>query len=422
MMNKKKYILILIVAFFAACENHPEHEGHNMESVNKQKIYTCPMHPQIIRNAPGQCPICGMNLVEKKSEGSVIKNDTLTILLKPTNQYVISQVKTIKPQLKEVPVEIEASGKIEYDTREVNVVSARVSGRIEKLYVKYRYQPIVKGQKLMDIYSKDLITEQENYIYLLNNDADNQSLIKAAESRLLLQGFSSEQLKELKRTKKAFQSVTIFSPYTGHLHDLVTSKTISNMSGMPESSSQELTVNEGMFVEKGQTVFNIYNVSKVWALLNIYPEGVSLIKIGQKVVLFLNDQGSSKMDARIDFIEPVITNGQNTTRVRVYLNNANNELKIGTILKAKINAGSKKGIFIPSTAIVNIGSSDIIFVKENTVFRSKLVITGIKTDQLTEISSGISDKENIAENAQLLMDSESFIKIENKSDEIGIPK
>ena len=330
-------------ALILACNNGKEsnsgHENHSNQQ--KQKIYTCPMHPQIIKDAPGQCPICGMNLVEKKNEGAANKNDTLKILLKPTNQYVISNVKTIRPQNKEISLEVEASGKITYDTREVNVVSARVSGRIEKLYVKYRYQLITKGQKLMDIYSKELLTEQENYIYLLNNDAGNLSLVKAAESRLLLNGFSSEKLKELKLMKKSFQSVTIYSPYTGHLHDLVNSNTVSDMSKMTESSSQEFTIKEGMYVEKGQTIFNIYNTGKVWAILTIYPDGVGMIKVGQKIVIFLDAQNSLKIDARIDFIEPFISNNQNTTQARVYLNNKNNEFKVGRIVNAKIEAGSK---------------------------------------------------------------------------------
>ena len=411
-MIKNIYILILIVASFASCDNKSKHEEHNQQSENKKKTYTCPMHPQIIKDAPGQCPICGMNLVEKKNEGAAIKNDTLKILLKPTNEYVISTVKTIRPQSKEIHIEVEASGIITYDTREVNVVSARVSGRIEKLYVKSRYQLISKGQKLMDIYSKELLTEQENYIYLLNSDAANLSLLKAAESRLLLNGFSSEQLKELKRMKKPFQSVTIYSTYTGHLHDLVNSNTVNDMSKMTESSSQELTIKEGMYVEKGQSIFNIYNVNKVWAILTIYPDGVGMIKVGQKIVLSLDAQNKLKTDAQIDFIEPFISNNQNTTQARVYLNNRNNEFKVGTIVKAKIEGGSKKGIFIPSTAIINLGSRDIVFVKENTVFKAKQVVVGIKTDVHTEIISGITYAESIAENAQLLMDSESFIKVE----------
>lgn len=409
MITKHLYILLLVVAFFTACKNSGKHDG----AEKKQKIYTCPMHPQIIKNVPSTCPVCGMDLVEKRDEGAAIQNDTLMILLKPANEFVVSQIKTVRPLQKEIPVNVDASGTIGYDTRELNVVSAWVSGRIEKLYVKYRYQPVSKGQKLMDIYSEELVTEQENYIYLLNNDAGNLSLIKAAESRLSLLGFSSEQIKEIRRMKKPFQSVTIYSPYAGHLHALAGSKNVKDMSssqGMQEPSSQELTVKEGMYVERGQSIFNIYNSSEVWASLTIYPEGIGLVKTGQKVVLFLNAEDDVKLEARIDFIEPIIAGEQTTMRARVYLNNVNNELKIGTIVKAKIEAGVKKGNFIPSTAIVSLGNRDIVFVKEKAIFKSRHVLTGIKTDQYTEIISGISGEESIAENAQLLMDSESFIK------------
>ena len=104
MITKHLSILILFIAFLTSCDNQPEHKEHNKPS--QKRVYTCPMHPQIIRDVPGQCPICGMNLVEKKNEGSAIKNDTLAILLKPANQFVISQVKTIRPQFKEIPIEL----------------------------------------------------------------------------------------------------------------------------------------------------------------------------------------------------------------------------------------------------------------------------------------------------------------------------
>lgn len=142
-----------------------------------------------------------------------------------------------------------------------------------------------------------------------------------------------------------------------------------------------------------------------------------MVRAGQKVILLLDAQDSLKIEGRIDFIEPFISNDQNTTQARVYLNTKNNEFKIGTIVRAKIEAGSKKGIFIPSTAIINLGSRSIVFVKENNIFMTKQVIIGIKTGLYTEIISGIENGENIAENAQLLMDSESFIKVVTRDHE-----
>lgn len=417
----KNLTLFFLVFIVASCDN--EKTTHNMKDMNEhshsnhsaqQKKYTCPMHPEIIRNEPGKCPICGMNLVEKLSKGSTSSEKSLEFLLKPTNMYVLSQVKTITPKQREFPIEIKAIGKITYDTREISVVSARVTGRIVKLYIKYLYQPVEKGQKLMDIYSKELLTEQENYIYLLNSDAENTTLIKTAENRLLLQGLSNDQISKLKNTRQPFQSVTIYSSYTGHLHDLTGTSAGSDMSNMNNVKPAELIIKEGMYVQKGQSIFNIYSTKKVWAVLNIYSDKINQIKVGQKVKLKIDNKYTLNGNFKIDFIEPEIRSGQNTIAVRVYFSNTDNKLKIGSNVNAVIEAENKKGLFIPASSLLHLGNSDVVFVKDNQLFRVHKVQTGVETNNFIEIISGLTEKDTLAENAQLLMDSESFIKSENK--------
>lgn len=383
------------------------------EEASVAEKYTCPMHPEIIRDEPGQCPICKMDLVEMKTDEVKTENTALDILLKPTNKYVISQVKTVSMQNNKIPLLINATGKISYDTREISTISSRVAGRIEKLYIKYLYQPVSKGQKLMDIYSKELLTEQENYIYLLKNDADNNTLIKTAEDRLILQGLTAEQVKKIKVDKKAIEFITIYSPFSGHLHDLIGAKTSSGaMVSMNEQTQQELLIKEGMYVQKGQAVFNVYSTNKLWALLNIYADNQNVIAKGQKVKLVIDGEELTNGN-KIDFIEPEIKAGQNTLTARVYLSNPNNSIKVGSNVKATIDAGNKSGFFIPVISVVDLGSNKVVFLKENNLFKAYKIQTGVITDNMVEVISGITEKDVIAENAQLLMDSESFIKSEN---------
>lgn len=414
-MKKLMYILFPAILFLCSCsgsqnENHEQHREHNHGIQEKKKVYTCPMHPEIIKDKPGQCPICGMDLVEKIEDGKKNSTNEIELLLKPTNEYVIGNIKTITPKQMEMPLEIEASGIINYDTREINTVSARVSGWVEKLYVKYQYQPVLKGQKLMDIYSKELVTEQENYLFLLNNDSENTSLIKSSEKRLMLLGLTESQVEEIKKTKKSFKTITIYSPYSGHLHELsgVNPSDDKGMS-MNKTSKAYLTTKEGMSVTKGQNVFNIYGTNRVWAEVNIYNESIRYLKKGMPVSLTINGETNEKINAIIDFIEPNLKE-TNTTVIRVYLKNSNSKLKIGTLVKAKIDAGKTVGSFIPSVSITHLGNSEIVFVKEGDLFKSKKVITGTISGSYIEIISGIVAKDVIAENAQMLMDSEGFIK------------
>lgn len=451
--------LIKIFSFaliLTACSSNSEKENHNMnehehsghENHNSSKKYTCPMHPEIIKNEPGQCPICKMDLVEKKEDVSSNKKYTcpmhpeviqdkpgtcpkckmdlvemkdedskttdteLDILLKPTNKYVISQVKTVSMKESTVPIVIQATGKINYDTREISTISSKVAGRIEKLYVKYKYQPVSKGQKLMDIYSKELLTEQENYIYLLKNDSENSALIKTAEDRLVLQGLTLDQVKKIKSEKKAIEYVSVYSSFSGHLHDLLGEASTAQMATMNSQPQQELLIKEGMYVQKGQAVFNVYSTNKLWALLSIYADNQNLISKGDRVNLSIDGEDLGE-NFKIDFIEPEIKPNQNTIAVRVYLSNPNNSIKVGSNVKAIINSGNKKGNFIPAISVVDLGNSKVVFIKENNLFKAHKVITGTVVDNMVEVISGLSESDKIAENAQLLMDSESFIKSEN---------
>lgn len=380
------------------------------EEASSDKKYTCPMHPEIIQDKPGICPKCKMDLVEMKNEGKTSSEAELAILLKPTNKYVIAQVKTIEKKQQTIPLVIQVTGKISYDTEEIFTISSKVAGRIEKLYVKYLYQPVSKGQKLLDIYSKELVTEQENFIYLLKNDPDNTTLIKTAEDRLLLQGLTADQVKKIKTERQIIEYISIFSPFSGHLHDLVGEKS-ADMTSMNQQNQKELLIKEGMYIQKGQAIFNIYNTNKLWALLNVYPENQPLIAKGQKVNLYI-DGKELDGNLKIDFIEPEIKVNQHTVTARVSLFNLNSKIKVGSNVKGTINAGQKKGFFIPATAVVDLGNNQVVFLKKNNLFRAHKISVGAVLNDKIEILSGLNERDLIAENAQLLMDSESFIKTE----------
>ena len=177
------------------------------------------------------------------------------------------------------------------------------------------------------------------------------------------------------------------------------------------ASDTELSIREGMYLKKGQTIFNIYDISDLWVDLNVYSDDLELIKVGQTVALYTNEGDTLKVAAKIDFIQPILSEQLQTTIARVYLNNMNKELIVGTLLKAKINSGMKEGIFVPNSSVLNLGNNNVVFLKVDGAFKSTLVNIGIKTAEEIEIISGISESDEIALNAQMLIDSESFVKI-----------
>ena len=155
-----------------------------------EDIYTCPMHPQIVEHHPGNCSICGMTLVKKEFSTAEAKNSTVDLhtLLRPTNSAAISGIPVTTLQSSSQSLQIGALGRVDYDTRRVQTISARISGRIEKLYVKYRYQHVHTGDKIMDIYSPELVTAQQDLLFVLHNDPGNTTLLDAARTKLQLLG------------------------------------------------------------------------------------------------------------------------------------------------------------------------------------------------------------------------------------------
>jgi Cu(I)/Ag(I) efflux system membrane fusion protein len=384
------------------------------ESKVKTEQWTCSMHPEIIRDKPGNCPICGMQLV-KKEENTVALNDVrVDDLLQPTDQFIVSKIPVTAISNKSVPIEVEVLGTIAYDTRLVNTISARVSGRIEKLYVKYRYQHIMKGQRLMDIYSPDLLTTQQELLFVLRNDPTNSSLINAAKQKLLLLGMSEGQLQQVIRTGKPSLTVAVYSAYTGHIHDAGNTMPGQNAGDQRMDISritEELMVKEGMYVEKGQNIFQIYNTDRSWAVLNIFPEYQALVKKGDAVRVVPETAPAKNFRAQIDFIEPFFRKENKTLTARVYFNNSKIQIPVGSQVKATIFAEDKQANWLPIDAMLSLGTDKIVFIKTDGGFRARKVETGIIYKNNIQVLSGLSPTDSVAANAQYLVDSESFIKV-----------
>src|ERR1051326_2276329 len=259
--NRQPAFLILLIAccllpiLFTACKNK---KIIAVENRQKKELWTCPMHPEIIRDKPGTCPICGMDLIKKKENAVAIRGIQLNDLLQPTDRFVVSSIPVSALKRLAEPIQVEALGTVSYDTRLVNTISSRFSGRIEKLYVKYRYQHVMKGERIMDIYSPDLLTTEQELLFVIKNDPSNSSLINAAKQKLLLLGMSEGQLQQISRTQKPSLSVAVYSNYSGHIHEAGNVMPGENSGEQKMDISrvtEELPVKEGMYLEKGQVIF-----------------------------------------------------------------------------------------------------------------------------------------------------------------------
>ena len=415
-MNKYiKYGLALVVIsiigiaiyFFATkSDNHSEMEHQN-------EVYTCSMHPEIIRDEPGNCPICGMTLVKKVTENNSVDDNSIDNLIKPTDNFIVGNYETTTAIDTTISSEINLPGIVEYDPNSSVNIAARMSGRIEKMYVNYKYQKVNKGQKLFDLYSPELLTEQQNFIYMITNDAENPSIINASRQKLLLYGMTENQINALSNSKKVNPIITIYSPASGIIDGTGTMDNTTNPAMQNASNSTAtLDVKEGSYIKKGEVIFKLLNTDKVWGIFNVIQGYNSIIKSNQSIRITTELDKDEFIDAKINFVETQLNPADKTNRIRVYLNNNKFKLPIGLRLQGVVKTNSVNGIWIQKQSMVSIGNKKIVFLKMDNGFKASTIKTGIEIDDFIQIIEGISVKDTIAKNAQYLIDSESFIKTE----------
>jgi Cu(I)/Ag(I) efflux system membrane fusion protein len=320
---------------------------------------------------------------------------------------------------------ITANGYIAFDERRNNKVSVRSSGRIERLYIKYDYQYVKKGERIADLYSPELSTYQKEYLFLLKSKED--SLITQAREKLKLLGLSESQIKQVEQSGVIASTIAISSPEDGFIRftsDVPASGEMEETASTEMGSIQEASVapnspsnsqiREGVYVSKGQTLFVVNDCRQVWAILSVDISSQGELKKGEPVMLY-SEMQTEKVKATIDFIEPAYKGKQRFTQARVYLDNPLRTFKINSLIHGELSTQTK-ALTVPLSSVYDLGSQKIVWVKMGVtsngsgVFEPKVVMTGIATNNSIEIISGLSGEEEIALDAGYMIDSESILK------------
>lgn len=390
--------VFIVACMFIACNNKKDQSTQNHTSMNM--------------NMPGM----NMDMFPLAMDTNAAASDTLNFVIKPTNEYVRSGVPLATLQESREEIEVDALGRVVYDTRQIGSVSARISGRIEKLYVRYRYQKVSAGQKIMDLYSPEISTAEEDLLFLLKNDSSNAALISAAKQKLLLLGMSEEQLNKIILTQKPEFTISVYSKYSGHIHEA--GVMMSNNEQPPAGAmrdisliTEELSLKEGMYVQKGQTILSVYNPTHAWAILSFYSDNQAIVHIGSPARIVPETAPGKDFMAKIDFIEPFYRKENKTVTARVYFDNSQWQIPIGSQVRATIFGNTQTANWLPETAVVSLGLDKVVFIKHHIGFKAHKVATGITYKNKIQVLEGLTAKDTVAANAQYLMDSESFIKV-----------
>jgi multidrug efflux pump subunit AcrA (membrane-fusion protein) len=327
-----------------------------------------------------------------------------------------------------------------YDTRNQVNLASRVSGRIEKLYIKYNYQPVKKGQLLLEIYSPDLAAAQRELL-LIQQSGNQEGMLEPAKQRLMNLGMSAGQVDRVLRTGQVIYSIPVYSSASGFILEKQAAEaavqTAAPMSSPAASSgmdnmtagaaassgptnntvanpvSSAVLLREGQYVNAGQRIFTIYKVGDLVAEFSLTPEVAAQLGKEAKVIIQKTANRQESLTGKIGLIQPVFNAGENFVLARVYLKNSG--LQVGELVTGQISFFSKEGYWLPKEAVVSIGNQTVVFKKEGKVFLPKTVKTGVTQNNQVQVLEEISGW-NLAKNAYYLIDSESFIRTaKNKS-------
>ncbi len=346
---------------------------------------------------------------------------------RPANQVVLSSQKTIKPSRNLSEKVIMATGYIAFDERRNNIVAVRTSGRIEKLYIRYNYQSVKKGARIAELYSPELNTYQEEYLFLLRSG--EKDLAVKAKQKLILLGLMENQIQQIGKSGTVTHTITITSPIDGFITFSSKSGSSEEMKVSPTSEMTEMSnasssasgalvsstgqIREGMYVSKGQTLFVVNDCQQVWAILSVNISAQVELKKGAAVTLYPEVKADS-INATIDLVEPVFQDKQRFVQARTYLNNPDRIFKINSFIKGKLFI-QPKGLTVPLSSVYDLGSRRIVWVKKGMtpagvgLFEAQIVTTGMTSNNLIEITSGLQGDEEVALDAGYMLDSESIL-------------
>lgn len=432
-------LLLLIATGITGCTEQQEHDHSAEEAAGI--TYTCPMHPQVVADEPGSCPICGMDLVpqSRAGGGETVFSEDLDVLLRPVTGTVVSAIETVRPEQDEKSISATFPGIISYDTRNQYTIPARFGGRIEALYVEFNFQPVRKGQKLLEIYSPELLTNQRELLFLLAEDPDNRNLIESAKQKLRLLGLTDGQITQLVQSGREQYAVAVYSPYDGYVVESSALGSGAASQGTPASGtggggmgsmsamgggggraaspaaqpSAELTIREGMYVDKGQSLFRVVDPSQLWAEFTIFASEAARVSEGAPIELSWGPRDEQSLQTQVSFIQPFFNEGENFVNVRAYVSGKENPLRVGQLVEGEITTTTEESLWLPALAVLDLGDRKVVFRQlEPNVFRPQLVQTGIQSGNRVQVLEGVSANDAVAYNAQFLVDSESFVRVE----------
>ena len=383
-------IIFIVIAFsllFAACKN-------KKVVTDPDVYYTCSMDPQVISDRPGKCPICKMELTAVK-KNSVKQTDDLQL---SDQQIQLGNIQTDTIASANMGDDIVLLGTLNLNGMKTSSISARIMGRVEKLYVKNVGDYVAKGSPLYELYSEELNNAKQEYILALQRRKlfteqsviDFETIIQAARNKLRLWGMSEQQVKDLENQQQTAATTTFYSSENGYV--------------------TAVDITEGSYIMEGGTIIQLADLSTLWAEVQVYATQLSQIPRGGKATVQIPDAGV-ELTGKIEFANPEISPDSRINLVRITVPNQGNKLKPGMPAYVRVNTSNKYALSLPTDAVIRERKGATVWLKtgDNT-FRSQMVTTGIESDGIVEITQGLKQGDIVVVSGAYLLHSEFIFK------------
>lgn len=401
-------ISAMCAIFPALAQQHQQHQHaeHQQEQEQAQQ-YVCPMHPEVIKDHPGECPICGMDLVAKQSQQNMshsMKGNMQSTMSPAAPTFDVNEqqqralrVTTVAAERKSLQPKLVAQGQVAWQQSAQYHVHPRAEGWVEQLYADVEGQWVEQGAKLYQIYSPELVVAQDDYLQLLDslsnvgNSTEQQRFKERGQRRLKLLGMTDQQISQLEQTQQTRYRIDYFAPQAGYV--------------------TQLNIQKGMYVKPGSELMTISGSEQRWVLLDVPARYSEQLAEGQMVHLS-SDQLKGHWMNRIDYIYPNVDASTQTITARVPLTNNAQVLKEGFWLTGHIElAELPESVVIPVQSLIQAQSSSRVMVKTGPQqFAVKAVTVGQRVGDEVTITTGLSAGEQVVTNGQFLLDSEAALR------------
>ncbi len=365
-----------------------------------QKLYTCGMHPQVIQDHPGNCPICGMKLTLIRNGGAGAETNaanSAAIAVDAATQQNMN-IRTAEVQRGPLRKTIRTVGAIEYNETALADVTTKFKGWVEKLNVDATGQLVHRGEPMFEIYSPELYNAQSEFLLALNsggatNNSGASFLRESAVNKLKYFDVPDAQIAELEKTRKLTKTLPVVAPMSGFVI--------------------EKNVVAGQMVDAGMRLYRLADLGIVWVIAQVYEQDLPFVKLGQEAIVKVASLPDREFRGRVTFIYPSVDEKTRTAKVRLEFENPGYFLKPGMFVSALIHAQLEdSAVLVPESAVLRSGARNTVFVAlDGGKFEGRDVVLGVEAENsMIQASNGLNAGERVVTSGQFLLDSESQLR------------